>query len=192
MREADGIRIALEEQLTEGALRYRMKRAGEITGFEQVTKPYGLRYGAAKAFNDSPDVTNELQNVMLQHASIDTFVKHYSVGIHVDAQAIVRRLPAQKQLMRFAASMSRSIDPRRPYKLEDTSVVNKVSRMRDLQQRVCERKQLRDEKKRAFQQNFGDYLQQKKVKKELQRPARQALDGVERLEKEYKRATQSA
>ncbi|GFF59265.1 hypothetical protein IFM46972_11334 [Aspergillus udagawae] len=91
---------------------------------------------------------------MLQHASIDTFVKHYSVGIHVDAQAIVRRLPAQKQLMQFAASMSR--------------VVNKVPRMRELQQR--------DEKKRAFeiaewafQQNFSDYLQQKKVKKELQR-----------------------
>jgi hypothetical protein len=53
VREADGIRIALGEQLTEGALRYRMKRGGEITGFEQVTKPYGLRYGAAKAFNDS-------------------------------------------------------------------------------------------------------------------------------------------
>ncbi|KAF7169343.1 hypothetical protein CNMCM6106_004230 [Aspergillus hiratsukae] len=109
--------------------------------------------------------------------------EHYNI-------AIVRRLPAQKQLMRFAASMSRSIDPRRPYKLEDTSVVNKVLCMRDLQQRVCERKQLRDEKKRAFgiaerafQQNFGDYLQRKKVKKELQRPARQALNGVGRLEK---------
>ncbi|KAB8069060.1 hypothetical protein BDV29DRAFT_183512 [Aspergillus leporis] len=197
VREVDGIRIALKEQLTEGALRYRMKRGGEITGFEQVTKPYGLRYGAAKAFNDSPDVTNKLQNVMLQHASIDTFVKHYSVGIHVDAQAIVRGLPAQKQLMRFAASMSRSIDPRRPYKLEDTSCVNSVPRVRALQKRVCERKQLRDEMKRAFemaerdfQQNFGDYLQQKKVKKELQRPACQALDGVERREKEYTRSIQ--
>lgn len=54
VREADGIRIALEEQLTDGMLRYRMRLGGgEITGFEQVTKPYGLRYGAAKAFNDS-------------------------------------------------------------------------------------------------------------------------------------------
>ena len=40
------------------------------------------------------DVSNELQNVMLQYASIDTFVRHYSVGIHVDAQAIVRGIPA--------------------------------------------------------------------------------------------------
>ncbi|CRL29490.1 Transcription factor, fungi [Penicillium camemberti] len=60
------------------------------------------------------DISNELQNVMLQHSSIDTFVRHYSVGIHVDAQAIVRGMPTQKQLMRFACSMSRSIDPRRP------------------------------------------------------------------------------
>ncbi|THC89055.1 hypothetical protein EYZ11_011495 [Aspergillus tanneri] len=72
---------------------------------------------------------------MLQHASIDTFVKHYSVGIHVDAQAIVRRLPAQKQLMRFAASISRSIDPRQPYKLDDTSHVNEIPRFRNEWQR---------------------------------------------------------
>ncbi|RHZ58146.1 DUF3435 domain-containing protein [Aspergillus thermomutatus] len=195
MRESDGLRIALEERLTEGALRYRMKRGGEITGFEQVTKPYGLRYGAAKAFNDSSDVTNELQNVMLQHANIDTFVKHYSVGIHVDAQAIVRGLPAQKQLMRFAASMSRSIDPRRPYKLEDTSCVNNIPRVRTLQTRVCERKQFRDEMKRAFEmaerdfeRRFGDYQNQKKVKKELPAPARQALDRVAKSEEEYRGA----
>lgn len=132
---------------------------------------------------------------MLQHASIDTFVKHYSVGIHVDAQAIVRGLPAQKQLMRFAASMSRSIDPRRPYKLEDTSCVNRIPRVRALQKRVCERKQHRDKMKRAFetaerdfQQNFGDYSHLKKLKNRLQHPARQALDSVARREKEYTRA----
>lgn len=53
VREADGFRIALGKQLSEGSLRYRMKRGGEITGFAEVTKPYVLRYGAAKAFNDS-------------------------------------------------------------------------------------------------------------------------------------------
>jgi hypothetical protein len=129
---------------------------------------------------------------MLQHASIDTFVKHYSVGIHVDAQAIVRGLPAQKQLMRFAASMSRSIDPRRPYKLEDTSCVNNIPRMRTLQTRVGERKQYRDQMKRAFEmaerdfgRNFGEYQNQKKMKKDLPPPARQALDHVAKREEEY-------
>ncbi|CAG8400598.1 unnamed protein product [Penicillium salamii] len=144
-----------------------MKRGGEITGFAEVAKPYCLRYGAAKAFNDSPDVSNELQNVMLQHASIDTFVRHYSVGIHVDAQAIVRGLPAQKQLMRFASSMSRSIDPRRPYRLEDSSCINEIPRVRTLEERKQVRKQVRDAKKRTFenaqaalQREFGDKLSQ--------------------------------
>ncbi|CAG8311204.1 unnamed protein product [Penicillium nalgiovense] len=165
LRGPGGIRIALDERLTRGWLSYRMKRGGEITGFAEVAKPYCLRYGAAKAFNDSPDVSNELQNVMLQHASIDTFVRHYSVGIHVDAQAIVRGLPAQKQLMRFACSMSRSIDPRRPYRLEDSSCINDIPRVRTLEERKQVRKQDRDAKKRtyenaqaALQRDFGDNL----------------------------------
>ncbi|KAJ5776688.1 uncharacterized protein N7511_001699 [Penicillium nucicola] len=163
LRGPNGIRIALEQNLTGGWLRYRMKRGGEITGFEEVTKPYGLRYGAAKAFNDSPDVSNELQNVMLQHASIDTFVRHYSVGIHVDAQAIVRGMPAQKQLMRFACSMSRSIDPRRPYRLEDSSSVNQIPRVIAMEEFKQAREQARDVKRTTFEnaqfalkREFGD------------------------------------
>lgn len=53
LREPNGIRIALEKSLTGGWVRYRIKQGGEITGFAEVTKPYCLRYGAAKAFNDS-------------------------------------------------------------------------------------------------------------------------------------------
>ncbi|PLB47851.1 hypothetical protein P170DRAFT_437577 [Aspergillus steynii IBT 23096] len=41
--------------------------------------------------------------------------------------------------MRFATSMSRSIKPRRPYKLDDTSCVNEVPRVRALQEYVRER-----------------------------------------------------
>ena len=102
---------------------------------------------------------------MLQHAGINTFVKHYSMGIHVNAQAIVQGLPAQKQLMRFAASMSRSIDPRRPYKLDDTSCVNEVPHVCSLHGHVHGRKLLWNKKKGAFeaaeqefQQTFGAEL----------------------------------
>ncbi|KFY96073.1 hypothetical protein V498_02927 [Pseudogymnoascus sp. VKM F-4517 (FW-2822)] len=84
----------------------------------QVTKPYVLRDGAAKALNESPDVSDSVQNLVLQHASIDTFLKHYlGRNINVDVQNIHRGLEPQKALMRFACSMSRSIDPRRPWKL---------------------------------------------------------------------------
>ncbi|CAI7602552.1 unnamed protein product [Penicillium pancosmium] len=152
LREPDGFRIALDQELTDGWLRYRMKRAGLITGFAEVARPYCLRYGAAKAFNDSPDVSNELQNVMLQHASIDTFVRHYSVGIHVDAQAIVRGMPAQKELMRFACSMSRSIDPRRPWRLDDSTCINDIPSVRTLDDEKQASKRIRDDKKLTYEQ----------------------------------------
>ncbi|OGE48455.1 hypothetical protein PENARI_c028G03021 [Penicillium arizonense] len=199
LREPNGIRIALEQNLTGGWLRYRMKRGGEITGFEEVTKPYGLRYGAAKAFNDSPDVSNELQNVMLQHASIDTFVRHYSVGIHVDAQAIVRGMPAQKQLMRFACSMSRSIDPRRPYRLEDSSCVNQIPRVIAMEEFKQAREQARDVKRRTFenaqfalQREFGDDPPQEgSVSRHLQKLHRRwelRTKNVDNLRKKFERA----
>ncbi|OJJ98566.1 hypothetical protein ASPACDRAFT_1881913 [Aspergillus aculeatus ATCC 16872] len=139
-------------------------RGGEIIGFEQIIKPYYLRYRAAKAFNNSPDVTNKLQNIILQHASINTFVKHYSMGIHINAQTIVRRLPAQKQLIQFAVFISRLINPRRPYKLEDTSIISKVPNIYKIQKKVIKRKEL---------------------KQELQGPACLAFDVVERQEREY-------
>jgi hypothetical protein len=53
MRESNRLWITLEERLTEGVLWYWIKQGGEITGFEQVTKLYGLCYGVAKAFNNS-------------------------------------------------------------------------------------------------------------------------------------------
>lgn len=87
---------------------------------------------------------------MLQHASINTFMKHYSVGIHIDAQVIVQGLPAQKQLMRFTASMSWSIDPWWLYKLDDTSCVNKVLHVYSLQEHIYGRKLLWNKKKGTF------------------------------------------
>jgi len=70
VREAQGVRIARELQLSSGSVRFRMKVGGEITGFGQVLKPYNLRDGAAKGLNESPDVSDSLQNKILQHATL--------------------------------------------------------------------------------------------------------------------------
>jgi hypothetical protein len=53
VRETTGFRIALEMQRTASMIRSRMRLGGQITGFEQVVKPYLLRYAGAKALNDS-------------------------------------------------------------------------------------------------------------------------------------------
>lgn len=52
-REPTGYRIALEKRMTASMVGSRMRRGGEITGFDQVTHPYNLRYAGAKAFNNS-------------------------------------------------------------------------------------------------------------------------------------------
>jgi hypothetical protein len=59
-----------------------------------------------------------MQNLMMGHASISTFLKHYLPRrITVDTQAVVRGIQPQVALMRAACTMSRSIDRRRPRRL---------------------------------------------------------------------------
>ena len=53
VRDVTGYRIVLETQMTSAMLRSRMRRVGKITGMEDITKPYNLRYAGAKAFNKS-------------------------------------------------------------------------------------------------------------------------------------------
>ncbi|KAH8706052.1 hypothetical protein BGW36DRAFT_422574 [Talaromyces proteolyticus] len=116
-RETTGCRIALDKRMTASMVRSQMRLAGQITGFDQVIKPYLLRYAGAKAFNSSKEITDALQNVMLQHSDIRTFIRHYEVDVDVDAQGIVRKTGSQTPLVRFACSLSASIDPNRPYRL---------------------------------------------------------------------------
>ncbi|OJD17648.1 hypothetical protein ACJ73_08782 [Blastomyces percursus] len=97
VREGDGVRIAHEIRLTTASVRGRMRKGGEITG---------------------SDVSDSLQNLMLQHTSIDMFLKHYlDRNINADVLSIYRGLEPQKALMRMVCSMSRSINPCQPWKL---------------------------------------------------------------------------
>ena len=50
---AFGVCLAPQLQLSSDSIRYRMKVGGNITGFAQITKPYVLRDGSAKALNES-------------------------------------------------------------------------------------------------------------------------------------------
>ncbi|KAL6229582.1 hypothetical protein BDW75DRAFT_235086 [Aspergillus navahoensis] len=56
-----------------------MHRGGEIT---------------AKEFNSSKEVTDALQNVILQHSDMRTFIQHYEVDVDVDVQPY--RLPPEE------------------------------------------------------------------------------------------------
>ncbi|KAA8641792.1 DUF3435 domain-containing protein [Aspergillus tanneri] len=163
VRETMGYRIALETQLTVSTVRSWMRRVGEITGFEQVIKPYLLRYTGAKAFN-SNEVTDALQNAMLQHAGIRKFIRHYEVDVDVDVQGIVRKTGSQSHLVRLACSLSASIHPNRPYRLstEESKSLNDTRGVRARQDTVTERRRKWEDRNAkwertnlAFQDAFG-------------------------------------
>ncbi|KAL4928045.1 DUF3435 domain-containing protein [Aspergillus undulatus] len=143
IREATGFRVALEIKLLASTVRSRMRRAGQITGFDDITKPYILRYAGAKAFNSSEEVSDALQNVILQHADIRTFIRHYEVDVDMDVQGIIRKTGSQTPLVRFACSLSASIDPDRPYWLstDESKSLNQLPEIRKRQQAVVERKE---------------------------------------------------
>ncbi|EEA23683.1 hypothetical protein TMatcc_006763 [Talaromyces marneffei ATCC 18224] len=141
-RETTGYRIVLEKRMLSSTLRSQMRRIGEITTFEDIVKPYLLRYAGAKEFNNSKEISEALQNVMLQHSDIRTFIQHYEVDLDVDAQGIVRKTGSQTPLVRFACSLSASIDPNRPYKLstEESRSINDLPAVRTWQDTVHRRK----------------------------------------------------
>ncbi|KAL4748723.1 hypothetical protein BDW72DRAFT_205428 [Aspergillus terricola var. indicus] len=131
-REPTRYQIILEKKLTAAMLGSRLRRGGEITGFDQVTHPYNLRYAGAKAFNNSGEVTDALQNVILQHADIRTFVRHYEVDVDVDVQGIVRKTESQTPLVRFACSFNSA---------EESKSLNKLPAVLARQEKVNKRKQ---------------------------------------------------
>ncbi|KAH7119589.1 C2H2 finger domain protein [Dendryphion nanum] len=134
-RGPSGWAISDKEPLLYSTLLPWIKALGRITGFRQVARPYSLRYAGGKAFNENGNVKDTMQNLMMGHASIRTFEKHYlSRRITVDTQAVVRGIRPQEALMRAACTMSRTIDPRRPQRLtaEESASVNDLPPIRDL------------------------------------------------------------
>ncbi|PVH92773.1 C2H2 finger domain protein [Periconia macrospinosa] len=135
VRSVDGWVISPSEPLPYSTLLPWIKALGQITSFKQVTRPYSLRYAGGKAFNENGNVSEAMQNLMMGHASITTFLKHYlSRRVTVDTQAVVRGIQPQEALMRAACTMSRSIDRRRPRRLtpEQSASVNNDPAVRTL------------------------------------------------------------
>ncbi|KAK2737817.1 hypothetical protein FQN57_007375 [Myotisia sp. PD_48] len=86
VREGDGVRLLPKERLSDSKLRYRMRRGGETTDFEQIAKPDVLRNGAANKLNTKLDVSDsppESDPDALQHRHIPEalFKQYYSCHI---------------------------------------------------------------------------------------------------------------
>ncbi|KAK3081938.1 hypothetical protein LTS18_011177, partial [Coniosporium uncinatum] len=79
VRTRTGWKVSPDLSLPRWTVSPWIKRLGEITGFLQVARPYCLRYGAGKAFDDNGQsgVSDALRNLMMQHADTRTFLKYY-------------------------------------------------------------------------------------------------------------------
>src|SRR5579871_4625655 len=93
------------------------------------------------------NVSEALQNLMMKHADIRTFLRYYLPRrVTADTAAIVRGLDPQVSVMRSACNMSRWIDPDRPWGLtaEQAESVNNDPVIRSLiQQRERFRQRLK-------------------------------------------------
>jgi hypothetical protein len=90
------------------------------------------------------DVSDALQNMMMQHADMRTFVNHYiSRRVTVDTAAIVRGREPQYELMRAACRMSRWINPDRPQELTDKET-SSIDKDPDICQLLARRSMLKD------------------------------------------------
>ncbi|KAL9579753.1 MAG: hypothetical protein Q9203_006568 [Teloschistes exilis] len=97
----EGIQISEEYTLADTTLRPQMTNFGSITGMELPTG----------------EITDAQRNIILQYYNSSVSQKNYISRYIPDTQAVYRGLRPQTALMRAASGMSRTIDPRRPRKL---------------------------------------------------------------------------
>ncbi|EGE80241.2 hypothetical protein BDDG_03182 [Blastomyces dermatitidis ATCC 18188] len=132
IRDGETVKLLQAVRLSPRKVSYRMKKGGELTGFEQTVKPYVLRNGAANKLNENPDVSDSMQNQILKHSNISTYVKHYqNRNITVNTYRNYRGLDPKADDYLNLNSMSLSIDPRRPWKLTAQESRSKLKRRRD-------------------------------------------------------------
>ncbi|KAG9242863.1 hypothetical protein BJ878DRAFT_577054 [Calycina marina] len=137
IRTAHGTEISTDQALTYAILRSILKAIGILLGLLHILRAYCLRCGAGNAFNricsssihsssvvryanssGIDDVSNPLQNMMMQHADMRTFLNHYlSRRVMADTAAIVRALNPEDKSMRAACRLGRWINPDRPQEL---------------------------------------------------------------------------
>ncbi|KAK4862951.1 hypothetical protein LT330_010695 [Penicillium expansum] len=171
-RSLQGMGISPDKSLPYSTLLPWVKTIGIVTGFRQVARPYSLRYGAAKALDNSGSVSDSLRNLIMHHADTRTFLKYYlDRRIDKNLPALIRGLNPDEDIMHAACRMSRTIDPNRPQDLTSvqSSSVNQRPEILALVQR---RDELRQKLGRPLSRHRGT------VKYDTYRKLNQEINGA--------------
>ncbi|KAL9632741.1 MAG: hypothetical protein Q9164_005133 [Protoblastenia rupestris] len=137
-----------------------MNNLGSITGMELPTGPYTFRRGSGQALDNSSEITDAQRNIILQHHNSSVFQKNYASRYMPDTQAAYRGLKPQTSLMRAASGISRTIDPRRPRKLNlaQQAKVDRHPEVRLLRRRLKSLLQTFQDQKRSIASTKGTPL----------------------------------
>ncbi|KAL8626100.1 hypothetical protein Q9189_008220 [Teloschistes chrysophthalmus] len=156
----ESVQISEEQALADTTLRPQMTNLGSITGMELPTGPYTFRRGNGQALDNSSEITDAQRNIILQHHNSSVFQKNYASRYMPDTQAAYRGLKPQTALMRAASGMSRTIDPRRPRKLNlaQQAEVDRHPEVRLLRRRLKSLLQTFRDQKRSIASMKGTLL----------------------------------
>ncbi|KAH9903876.1 C2H2 finger domain protein [Xylariomycetidae sp. FL2044] len=128
VKTSSGLQISQAEPITYGMISVWIKRIGEILGLQYPTIAYTLRYNAGNELDQSPDVSEALRNLTLDHANSTPFQKHYlGRAVCADLWGILRGQKPQQALLKQSCSIGHSMSKRRPVDLtpeQATSVNN--------------------------------------------------------------------
>ncbi|KAJ5611981.1 hypothetical protein N7510_005175 [Penicillium lagena] len=107
--------IQWESPMSVGTMSDRLKSLGEIHGWLHSMFSHRFRYAGGKMLNESDEVSQAQQNLIMKHSDTKTFLDHYLPRhIDTDMQSIMNGRKSNKHLMRAITRMSRWIDKRRP------------------------------------------------------------------------------
>ncbi|KAJ5871101.1 uncharacterized protein N7529_003454 [Penicillium soppii] len=125
-----------------GSLSGQLQTFGEIAGFKWSLFTHRFRYGGGTILNKSGLVSDAEQNLIMKHADIRTFLKHYLPRrIGTDMQALMRGLEPDSAMMRAVTRMGRWIDTRRPRELSEKQKAS-VEGLPELQEAIQKRDSL--------------------------------------------------
>ncbi|KAJ5267451.1 hypothetical protein N7478_010259 [Penicillium angulare] len=159
-------RIIRDQPISSAILSKQYKTFGEITGFPNLYT-HSNRYGGGTILNQSSVVSDAQQNLIMKHANIRTFLKHYlPLRIGTDIQALMRGLEPDSAMMRAVTRMGRWIDTRRPRELTDHQKAS-VEEIAELQDAIRKRDMFSCKLQQTYKRRRKDKAKLEKLKRNV-------------------------
>ncbi|OJD20581.1 hypothetical protein ACJ73_08084 [Blastomyces percursus] len=134
------VRILRDTPMTLGS---NPKITSEIHGWLNPFYTHQFRHGGGKLLDESGFVSGPQMNVIMNHASINTFIKHYRIRRHANLQEVMCGLDPDREWERALTGQNRLRDQRRPRHLT-AAEKDSVEQMPELQALIRTHQEMRE------------------------------------------------